>query len=244
MRPPGWRFSARTSVSSGSTPRWPGCTAARQRTLSATRSPRSGPRWTPPGPRPRCSRCSPRAARRWRRSRPARRAAGAQPGQRIFHWFGVNGPDGALCGAGLDRHRSAAPGRPPRRRCGAARSGTGPWCRAARRSPGWRRRTGRCSRTRPSGGGSPGRPWRSSSATGGWSRSTPRTASASSATGGSRCAPAGSSKSGSGCGPGAAATGTTTCARCRSSGTGRSPSGSAPAPTSPASARPRRCGTG
>ena len=27
--------------------------------------------------------------------------AGSQLGQRIFHWFGVNGPDGALCGAGL-----------------------------------------------------------------------------------------------------------------------------------------------
>jgi len=28
-------------------------------------------------------------------------AEGAQPGQRIFHWFGVHGSDGALCGAGL-----------------------------------------------------------------------------------------------------------------------------------------------
>ena len=32
---------------------------------------------------------------------PGAAAAGAQLGQRIFHWFGVNGPDGALCGAGL-----------------------------------------------------------------------------------------------------------------------------------------------
>jgi PAS domain S-box-containing protein len=32
---------------------------------------------------------------------PGAAGAGAQPGQRIFHWFGVNGPDGALCGAGL-----------------------------------------------------------------------------------------------------------------------------------------------
>src|SRR5450756_1015399 len=26
---------------------------------------------------------------------------GVAPGERIFHWFGVTGPDGALCGAGL-----------------------------------------------------------------------------------------------------------------------------------------------
>jgi PAS domain S-box-containing protein len=32
---------------------------------------------------------------------PGAAGAGAQLGQRIFHWFGVNGPDGALCGAGL-----------------------------------------------------------------------------------------------------------------------------------------------
>jgi PAS domain S-box-containing protein len=32
---------------------------------------------------------------------PGATGAGGQPGQRIFHWFGVNGPDGALCGAGL-----------------------------------------------------------------------------------------------------------------------------------------------
>jgi PAS domain S-box-containing protein len=32
---------------------------------------------------------------------PGAAGAGAQHGQRIFHWFGVNGPDGALCGAGL-----------------------------------------------------------------------------------------------------------------------------------------------
>jgi PAS domain S-box-containing protein len=32
---------------------------------------------------------------------PGSSGTGAQPGQRIFHWFGVNGPDGALCGAGL-----------------------------------------------------------------------------------------------------------------------------------------------
>jgi PAS domain S-box-containing protein len=32
---------------------------------------------------------------------PGATGAGAQHGQRIFHWFGVNGPDGALCGAGL-----------------------------------------------------------------------------------------------------------------------------------------------
>ena len=32
---------------------------------------------------------------------PGAAGAGGQLGQRIFHWFGVNGPDGALCGAGL-----------------------------------------------------------------------------------------------------------------------------------------------
>jgi PAS domain S-box-containing protein len=32
---------------------------------------------------------------------PGAAVAGGQHGQRIFHWFGVNGPDGALCGAGL-----------------------------------------------------------------------------------------------------------------------------------------------
>jgi PAS domain S-box-containing protein len=32
---------------------------------------------------------------------PGAPGTGAQLGQRIFHWFGVNGPDGALCGAGL-----------------------------------------------------------------------------------------------------------------------------------------------
>jgi PAS domain S-box-containing protein len=32
---------------------------------------------------------------------PGASGTGAQLGQRIFHWFGVNGPDGALCGAGL-----------------------------------------------------------------------------------------------------------------------------------------------
>ncbi len=32
---------------------------------------------------------------------PGAAGAGAQLGQRIFHWFGVNGPDGALCGVGL-----------------------------------------------------------------------------------------------------------------------------------------------
>jgi PAS domain S-box-containing protein len=32
---------------------------------------------------------------------PGATGTGAQLGQRIFHWFGVNGPDGAQCGAGL-----------------------------------------------------------------------------------------------------------------------------------------------
>ena len=51
-----------------------------------------------------------------------------QPGQRIFHWFGVNGADGGLHGAGLIVI-AGAPGPPTERRCAAARSATGRWSR-------------------------------------------------------------------------------------------------------------------
>ena len=161
---------------------------------------------------------------------PGAAGGSAQPGQRIFHWFGVHHPDGTLSGAGLiviagtagpateealrrseERYRALVQG-------GAQITWvTSPEGEMLEDSAEWRWITGQTvdeflgngwlESIHPEDRERVERDWRESLRTGRLS------------------------KSGSGCGPGAAGTGTTTCGRCRSSGTARSPSGSAPAPT-------------
>ncbi len=230
-RPPGWRSSAPTCDLSGSTPRWRSCSAARWRISPAGRWPRSGRRSTPPGRRPRCSRCSTQGRPAMETFAPGAAGGSAQPGQRIFHWFGVHRPRRHPVRGRADRDRghrraghrggaAAQRGAVPRPRPGRRADHLGDLARGGdarglgRVALDHRADGGRVPRQRVAGVHPPRGPRAGRAGLAGVAAHRPALRRAIPDADQERRVPA-----------------LRRARRCRSSGTGRSPSGSAPAPT-------------